>query len=94
VRGVPVVVVPQGADQFLHGQRVSALGVGVALPGNQQCGGDLRAALADVLTTPDYAEAARTMAAATALLPDVDQAIAAIEDLPGKLQGREKRTSE
>ena len=30
--GVPLVVVPQGADQFAHARRVEELGVGIAVP--------------------------------------------------------------
>ena len=81
VRGVPLVVTPQGADQFLHAKRVNDLGVGVTLPSDQQSKADIGAALAAVLSTPTYGEAAREVAHATALLPSIDQAIDILEQL-------------
>jgi UDP:flavonoid glycosyltransferase YjiC (YdhE family) len=81
VRGVPLVVAPQGADQFLHANRVDELGVGLALPSDQQSESEISAALAAVLATRTYREAAREVAHATALLPGIDQAIDAVKQI-------------
>jgi len=81
VRGVPLVVVPRGADQFLHAKRVEELGVGMMLPSDQQSKADIGGALASALSTPKYREAAQQVAQATALLPGIDQAIAQLEQL-------------
>jgi UDP:flavonoid glycosyltransferase YjiC (YdhE family) len=81
VRGVPLVVAPQGADQFLHAKRVEELGVGVMLPPEQQTKDDIGIALATVLQTLRYREAAQRVAEATAHLPRIDQAIDDLEQL-------------
>jgi UDP:flavonoid glycosyltransferase YjiC (YdhE family) len=78
VRGVPVVVVPQGADQFHHANRVSELGAGVTLSTGDQSTSALTNALAAVLGTPTYRDAAQAIANATALLPPTDDAVDAI----------------
>jgi MGT family glycosyltransferase len=71
--GVPLVVVPQGADQFANARRVEDLGVGIAVaPGAPQA--ELDSAVASVLRDPGYRAAAQRIARETALLPGVDEA--------------------
>jgi UDP:flavonoid glycosyltransferase YjiC (YdhE family) len=81
VRGVPLVVVPRGADQFLHAQRVEELGVGIMLRSRQQSEDDIRTALGTVLQNPHFRDAAQRMARATARLPDTDRAVDELEQL-------------
>ena len=69
--GVPLVVFPQGADQFLNAQRVLEAGVGIRADTADQVG----KALTTVLSQPSYAEAARRLAAQVATLPDARAAI-------------------
>jgi UDP:flavonoid glycosyltransferase YjiC (YdhE family) len=57
-RGLPLVVVPQGADQFVQAAAVSATGCGLALPPGQPDPEQLREAVRTVLTDPAYAAAA------------------------------------
>ncbi len=69
--GVPLVVVPQFADQPDNARRVAALGAGVALPdGPDGLADAVRAVLADAR----YADAAATVAADIRALPPVDAA--------------------
>lgn len=59
--GVPLVVLPQHGDQFLVAGRVAELGAGIALM-PPECRADrIRAAAAQMLERPAYAEAARTI---------------------------------
>lgn len=68
-RGLPLVVVPQGADQFLQAAVVSAAGAGIAV----QPGPDVPQAVAKAVTTlredAAYADAARAVAEQIAAMP-------------------------
>ncbi len=78
-RGVPLVVVPQGADQFAHARRVEELGVGIAvLPSASDS--ELDDAVASVLHDERFRAAAVEIARETALLPGVDVAARLIEE--------------
>jgi UDP:flavonoid glycosyltransferase YjiC (YdhE family) len=81
VHGVPLVVVPRGADQFANAARVAALGAGIALPPEQQDVDGMATALATVLDDPSYRASARAVADATARLPGLDVAVDQLEAL-------------
>ena len=80
-RGVPVVVVAQGADQFDHAHRAEELGMGIALPTGQRSPDDVRAAVRTVLGNPQYRNVGARLAAATSRLPGVDAAAQRVEQL-------------
>jgi UDP:flavonoid glycosyltransferase YjiC (YdhE family) len=82
VHGVPLVVVPRGADQFANAARVGQLGAGIAVPPEQQDTDHIDAALEAVLDDPRYRVAARAVAEATARLPGLDEAVDFLEELP------------
>jgi len=86
VRGVPVVCVPRGADQFHHANRVEELGAGLSLGADSRSPAEIRAAVDEVLGAPRYRRAAGRVAADTARLPDVEQAVAHLEDLVAGLR--------
>jgi UDP:flavonoid glycosyltransferase YjiC (YdhE family) len=79
--GVPVVVVPQGADQFHHAHRVEELGVGITLDAEHRSIDDLRTAVQTVLADPNYRNVGARLAAATARQPGVDVAAQLLEQL-------------
>lgn len=79
--GLPLVVVPQGADQFFHARRVEELGAGIALPRSERSPADIAQALTAVLEQPPFAAAARRIAAASAALPGIDVAARLVEGL-------------
>ena len=74
--GVPMVVVPQGADQPHNARRIAAVGAGLALPGADAS--SLRAAVARVLADADFGHAARRLADEIAVMPPVETAVSAM----------------
>jgi UDP:flavonoid glycosyltransferase YjiC (YdhE family) len=74
--GVPMVVVPLGADQPHNAQRVAAVGAGIALPAPDAA--SLRAAIERLLADAAFARDARRIADEIAALPPIDAAVAAL----------------
>jgi UDP:flavonoid glycosyltransferase YjiC (YdhE family) len=68
-KGIPLVVMPQGADQFMQAAAVERAGAGRALPPGPPDPTLLRAAVQDVMTQPRYARAAMAVAAQVAGMP-------------------------
>lgn len=68
-RGLPLVVVPQGADQFLQAAVVSATGTGVAVQPGPDVPETVAKAVVTLRTDPSYTDAARTVAAQIAAMP-------------------------
>ncbi len=68
-RGLPLVVVPQGADQFLQAAVVSASGTGIAVQPGPDVPETVAKAVVTLRTDPGYTEAARTVAAQIAAMP-------------------------
>jgi UDP:flavonoid glycosyltransferase YjiC (YdhE family) len=81
VRGVPLVCLPQGADQFEHARRVTDLGAGLTLDLERRTPSEIEAAVAAALSQPQYRMAATRVADATAQLPDVHVAAEHLERL-------------
>jgi MGT family glycosyltransferase len=66
--GVPLVCMPMGRDQEINARRVQALGAGLALPTDAGVS-ELRQAVAEVLRTSSYREAARRLQGTLASAP-------------------------
>jgi UDP:flavonoid glycosyltransferase YjiC (YdhE family) len=71
--GVPMVVVPQGADQPHNGRLIAAAGVGLTLPKPDAAA--LRAAVQRVLEVPELRQRARQLAEEIAGMPTIDDAV-------------------
>jgi UDP:flavonoid glycosyltransferase YjiC (YdhE family) len=74
--GVPMVVVPLGADQPHNAQRIAEIGAGLALP--QPDASTLHAAIERVLAEAAFRSNARRLAAEIAALPTLERAVAAL----------------
>ncbi|QMU75046.1 glycosyltransferase [Streptacidiphilus sp. PB12-B1b] len=68
-RGIPLVILPQGADQFVQADRVAAAGAGTALPPGGNAPEAAAAALRTVLTDPAFAAAATRIGDEIAAMP-------------------------
>lgn len=68
-RGLPLVVVPQGADQFLQAAVVSGSGTGIAVQPGPDVAETVAKAVVTLRSDPGYTEAARTVAAQIAAMP-------------------------
>jgi MGT family glycosyltransferase len=79
--GLPLVLLPLGADQPHNADRCTALGVGTTLDPSTATPSDITSAVHDVLTRPSYRECAQSLAADIAALPGPEHAIPALENL-------------
>lgn len=77
--GLPLVVVPFGADQPFNAQRIAAVGAGIGLP--NPTAGTLRAAIERVLVDAELRAGAQRLSAEIAALPSLDDALDALEAL-------------
>lgn len=77
-RGLPLVVVPQGADQFLQAAVVSATGTGVAVQPGPDVPETVAKAVVTLRTDPSYAESAGKVAAQIATMPTPADVAAAL----------------
>jgi UDP:flavonoid glycosyltransferase YjiC (YdhE family) len=68
-RGIPMVVVPQGADQFIQAERVAATGAGLALPPGQADPAQVTDAVRRLLDEPMFAATAARIRDEIAAMP-------------------------
>lgn len=80
-RGVPVVAVPLGADQFDHGEAITANEAGIVLDARTMTPDVVASAVRTVLDEPSYAAGAQRLRAAFAALPGPEAAVAPLEAL-------------
>ncbi len=76
--GLPLVMLPMGADQFGNAMAIAAAGAGVVVEPDAVTPEAIRRALARVLDADSYRRAARTVADSIAGLPDADDVLAGI----------------
>jgi UDP:flavonoid glycosyltransferase YjiC (YdhE family) len=79
--GVPLLVLPMGADQPDNAVRVEALGAGLQRDVMTVTPAEVEAAVDRLLHDPSYRDAAGEIAAECAALPDASTAVARIEGL-------------
>ncbi len=79
--GLPMVLLPMGADQPWNGDRCTALGVARVLDPIAASPASIAEALRDVLEDGNFAARARELGAAWAALPGPETALAALERL-------------
>jgi UDP:flavonoid glycosyltransferase YjiC (YdhE family) len=79
--GLPLVLLPMGADQPLNAERCAALGVGRVLDVIAATPEDVREAVSTVLSEPSYRVAAERLRDEFAALPGPEYAVALLEEL-------------
>jgi UDP:flavonoid glycosyltransferase YjiC (YdhE family) len=78
--GVPLVLIPQGADQGGQAERVAAAGAAITIAAEAMRPSTVSLAVADVLQQPSYRAAARTIADRIATMPSTDEVAALLAD--------------
>jgi UDP:flavonoid glycosyltransferase YjiC (YdhE family) len=81
--GVPLVVLPMGADQSLNAARCEALGLGVALDAARATPASLGDAVSTLLGDPRYRAAAGAIRDEIAALPGPEAVVPLLERLAG-----------
>jgi len=79
--GLPLLVLPQGADQYLIGDLVTATGAGLKLTPPEVTPASVREAVLALLQDGRYRAAAATLKAEIAAMPGPEEAVLLIEDL-------------
>jgi UDP:flavonoid glycosyltransferase YjiC (YdhE family) len=77
--GLPLVLLPQGADQFVNAAACAGAGAGIALPPGEGSPAAIAAATRRVLGEPGHRERARQLAAEIAAMPAADAVLADLE---------------
>lgn len=86
--GLPVLVIPQGADQFYNAERVVAAGAGIALMPHELTAQSVREAVRAILGDDSFRSAAQRIQREFEAMPDATQAVVALERL---VAGRQQR---
>jgi UDP:flavonoid glycosyltransferase YjiC (YdhE family) len=79
--GVPLLVIPQGADQYSNADRVVAAGAGRQLRRDEVTVPAIRQAVRSLLDEPEYRRVAERIAAEIRAMPTAEHAIERIEAL-------------
>ena len=77
--GLPLVLVPQGADQFDNAARCAAAGAAVVVRPQELTAEAVRLALKRVLEDPSFAEAARRVQAEIRAMPTAEEVVSRFE---------------
>ncbi len=79
--GVPLVVLPNGADRSVNARRAAELGVAIVLDEDQRTPAAIQAAVRSVLDDSSYRLRAQAIQAEIAALPNPDQGVRLLEQL-------------
>ncbi len=82
--GVPLLVLPQGADQYANAARVVQAGAGLRLLAEELTPAAVRSAVHALLDSPSYQLAAVAISAEMEAMPDVPAALARIRSSIGR----------
>ena len=79
--GLPMLLMPQGANQFWNAERCAGLGLALRLLPGEVDAGAVRAAVRALLTEPAFRDRAAAVAAEIAALPAPEDVVPKLEDL-------------
>ncbi len=80
-RGLPLLILPQGADQYVIGDLVLAAGAGLLLAPADVTPSTIRANVLALLDEPVYREGARRLQREIAAMPGLEEAVRLIEEV-------------
>ena len=78
-KGIPLVITPQGADQFIQAERVAAAGAGIALQPDEATPQATTAAVRTVLAELPIHQAATAIAREIASMPEASEVAALLD---------------
>ncbi|MFC7613322.1 nucleotide disphospho-sugar-binding domain-containing protein [Actinokineospora soli] len=81
-QGLPQLFLPQGADQFINADTITAAGIGRTLRGAEATSAAIGAAAAELLADDGARTAARAVADEIAAMPGPDEVAASLRNLP------------
>jgi UDP:flavonoid glycosyltransferase YjiC (YdhE family) len=81
--GIPQVVLPQGADNFVNGWLLARRGAGVTIGPDEMTPEAVRVAVRLVLDDPSYRDTGRRLAAELAALPEPAEVARALRERIG-----------
>ncbi len=79
--GVPLVILPYGADQPVNARRAEVLGVAIVLEADRRTPAAIRTAVRTVLEDPRYRQRARAVQAEIEALPGPERGVRLLEQL-------------
>ncbi|MGH3849886.1 MAG: glycosyltransferase, partial [Pseudonocardiaceae bacterium] len=79
--GLPLLLLPQGANQFWNAERCEALGVGSSLTGDQLTVDAIGVAVDRLLAEPSYRQRAQSVRTEIDEMPNAEEAVALLERL-------------
>ena len=79
--GVPMLAIPQGADQFMNAERIVATGIGLSLMPVELTAEAVRGAVRSLLDDPRYAEAVRRQRSSIDSMPLPEEVVPVLEAL-------------
>ena len=82
--GLPLLLVPQGADQFFNTERVVATGAGIGLLPGALSAAAVREAVRTLMQDQAFRTAAQSIASEIAAMPDAADAVVALERLASR----------
>ena len=77
--GVPILAIPQGADQFLNAERIVETVIGLRLMPDELDARAVRDAVRTLIDDPGYGEAMRSHQAAIAAMPSPETVVRVLE---------------
>ena len=82
--GLPLLMIPQGADQFINADRCVATGVGRSLGPPQVTAEAIRRDVSALLDEPHYRESARRVKREIESMPTPEDVVGVLEDLAAR----------
>lgn len=91
--GLPQLIIPQGADQFMNADAVQAAGAALSLAPGNVTAETVAASATRLLAEPEFATAARSLRAEIDAMPDANAVLGAVLPTKGKQTADRRATT-